>query len=228
MKTLNEFFDHIFVLTIDRNQDRMPALLEQLDRNNIEAEIILGMDGENHPFSQISTVNPDRIFRFGEGQEGINCKEAAHAYNHKLIFINAIARGYKNFLILEDDAVFIDNFQEKFSEVVAELPEDWDIFYLGAQFWYGRPTDFSEKLGRGNKTLAAHAIGFNSRNFEFLLNNIPLNVPVDVYYLNLEDVLNVYVSKRILVDQNTGFDSSLVDERTSTDLWHWNNILDNE
>ncbi len=35
-------------------------------------------------------------------------------------------------LILEDDAQFVDNFNEKFEKVIQTLPEDWDIFYLGA------------------------------------------------------------------------------------------------
>jgi GR25 family glycosyltransferase involved in LPS biosynthesis len=35
-------------------------------------------------------------------------------------------------LVLEDDAYFVDNFNEKFEKVMQTLPEDWDIFYLGA------------------------------------------------------------------------------------------------
>lgn len=34
-------------------------------------------------------------------------------------------------LILEDDALFCENFNEKFAEVMQTLPEDWHIFYLG-------------------------------------------------------------------------------------------------
>ena len=39
-------------------------------------------------------------------------------------------RGQK-ILILEDDALFCEDFNEKFAEVMQTLPQDWDIFYLG-------------------------------------------------------------------------------------------------
>ena len=35
-------------------------------------------------------------------------------------------------LILEDDALFCKDFNEKFDEYMQQLPKDWDIFYLGA------------------------------------------------------------------------------------------------
>ena len=38
----------------------------------------------------------------------------------------------KRILVLEDDAEFVDNFNEKFAEVIQHLPGDTDIFYLGA------------------------------------------------------------------------------------------------
>lgn len=37
----------------------------------------------------------------------------------------------KRILVLEDDALFCDNFNEKFDEVMKTLPTNWDIFYLG-------------------------------------------------------------------------------------------------
>jgi len=38
----------------------------------------------------------------------------------------------KRVLVLEDDALFCEDFNEKFDEYMQELPSDWDVFYLGA------------------------------------------------------------------------------------------------
>jgi GR25 family glycosyltransferase involved in LPS biosynthesis len=35
-------------------------------------------------------------------------------------------------LILEDDALFCEDFNEKFAERIETVPADWDVMYLGA------------------------------------------------------------------------------------------------
>jgi len=41
--------------------------------------------------------------------------------------------GLNSFLLLEDDIQFDENLQVNFSKIVKEVPDDWDMLYLGGQ-----------------------------------------------------------------------------------------------
>jgi GR25 family glycosyltransferase involved in LPS biosynthesis len=104
---VNDYFDRVVVINLDRRPDRMEKLGPQLDELGIEYE-------------RFSAVDAKEL-----GIEGYIAGTMSHV---------AVWKKYKGqkILILEDDALFCDDFNEKFAEVMQTLPQDWDIFYLGA------------------------------------------------------------------------------------------------
>lgn len=104
---VNEFFDKIVVINLDRRTDRMEKLDLQLKELDIQYKRFSAVDAIK--------LNIDPI--------------VAGLRSHLQVIKDNIGR---RVLVLEDDAYFVDNFNEKFEKVMQTLPEDWDIFYLGA------------------------------------------------------------------------------------------------
>ncbi len=104
---INEFFDKVVVINLDRRTDRMEKLDLQLKELGIQYKRFSAVDAIK--------LNIDPI--------------VAGLRSHLQVIKDNIGR---RVLVLEDDAYFVDNFNEKFEKVMQTLPEDWDIFYLGA------------------------------------------------------------------------------------------------
>lgn len=104
---VNEFFDKIVVINLDRRTDRMEKLDLQLKELDIQYKRFSAVDAIK--------LNIDPI--------------VAGLRSHLQVIKDNIGR---RVLVLEDDAYFVDNFNEKFRKIMQTLPEDWDIFYLGA------------------------------------------------------------------------------------------------
>lgn len=91
---------------------------------------------------------------------------------------NDSARG-QHLLHLEDDCVFQD--LTHLDAALSELPEDWDICYLGCNLLCmglgdvpeSAPERYSEHLFRVKLAWTTHAIGFNRKVVPFILDNQP-------------------------------------------------------
>ena len=104
---VNDFFDKVIVINLDRRTDRMEKLAPQLEKLDIQYKRFSAVDGKKLDIDPI----------------------VAGLRSH-LQVMKQIAG--QRVLILEDDALFVEDFNEKFEKVMQTLPEDWDIFYLGA------------------------------------------------------------------------------------------------
>lgn len=104
---INDYFDKVILINLDRREDRLEKLSTQLNNLGITFERFSAIDGK------------------AEGIDPI----VAGRMSHTKVWEENLG---KKVLILEDDAEFVDNFNEKFAEVIQTLPSDWDVFYLGA------------------------------------------------------------------------------------------------
>lgn len=103
---VNEFFDKVVVINLDRRTDRMEKIDDQLKELGIEYERFSAYDAQELKIDPIQACRQSHL-QVLEESEGLT-------------------------LILEDDALFMENFNERFAEFIENLPADWDIFYLGA------------------------------------------------------------------------------------------------
>lgn len=108
---VNDYFDRVVVINLDRRPDRMERLEPQLKELGIEY---------------------DRFSAHDAKELGIK-PYVAGTWSHTTVWSRyRQIFGDIKLLVLEDDALFCENFNEKFAEVMQTLPENWDIFYLGA------------------------------------------------------------------------------------------------
>lgn len=104
---INDYFSKVILINLDRRKDRLEKISTQLDNLGITFERFSAIDGKE------LDINPI----------------AAGTMSHqKVLETNPESR----ILVLEDDAEFVDGFNEKFAEAIQHLPSDTDIFYLGA------------------------------------------------------------------------------------------------
>jgi len=94
-------------------------------------------------------------------------KKFAISYSH--LFALYGVKG--NLLICEDDVTFIDNARELFDEAFSQLPDDWDMFYLGGNVKrLARP--YSKNLFRISYGVhCTHAVLYTERARDLILNS---------------------------------------------------------
>lgn len=176
---INEFFDKVVVINLDRRTDRMEKLVPQLKELEIKYERFSAVDAKQ--------LNIDPI--------------VAGLRSH-LQVIKQIA-GQK-VLILEDDAQFVEDFNEKFDEVMQTLPEDWDIFYLGALV----PKDVglikmvNRHWGIQVLTTGSQAYCINPNRLEYFINKLEdYNSYIDIGLRDFAKGYKSYITQPNLVTQ---------------------------
>lgn len=135
--TLNEYFDKIICINLDRRPDRWVHAQGQFSKYELTVDRFAGCDFGAH-----------------DGNRG--CTES-HAAVLRLIAKNGWART----LILEDDFEFrFDDIHERFTEYIREVPHDWWMLYLGGHYGNERNVGISEHIIRFNhmKTTSTYAV----------------------------------------------------------------------
>lgn len=136
--TLNENTRDIdvYVINLDKDKDRLQKLEKYIKLNNNNINIIrypgiLGKDiNKDHELFK-KYLSPDYKADFNYNST-IGC-----ALSHITLY-NMLYQKFKNdtsqeyFIIAEDDAIFVKDFNSKLNIVLNELPSDWDFIYLGS------------------------------------------------------------------------------------------------
>lgn len=89
-------------------------------------------------------------------------------------------------MVLEDDAVFCDNFHAKFTEFMREVPDDWGVLYLGGQH-LETPVRVSKSVYEVLKAMRTHAYMVRSSTVPYLANFLDSDYPAQ--HPNAYDVL---------------------------------------
>jgi len=108
--TLNSYFDKIICINMARRTDRMEQAQRQADQHGFTFERF-----EGHDMAHL-------------GNHGCTA-------SHRGVLELICHHKWPRTLILEDDFQIIwDNMTERFFDMLPEVPEDWDMLYLGAGY----------------------------------------------------------------------------------------------
>jgi hypothetical protein len=147
-------FDGILCLNLDSATDRW--------RDAARRHARLGIAERVERFPAVAT--PDNPHR------GI-------AASFRNMVAEAKRRGWRHVLVLEDDAVFLDDARVVMRSVAAELDDhDWDLCYLGACVWSQQFPQLGDStvLQACGPVTCTHAIAFHRRAYDRLLSAIPV------------------------------------------------------
>ncbi len=140
---LNNYFDKILLLTIERNLYRLDDINKNF--NGLNFKVFLGVDG--------STLNITEMKQNGEVAENIDeiYKQAnidylnlnvgpllknqiAVASSHKKMYQYIAENNFTKVLILEDDATPVENNLHYLAETLQQVPADCELLFLGHIF----------------------------------------------------------------------------------------------
>lgn len=121
---INDYFDKIYLINLDRRKDRLSHADSILNEYNIRYEKVEGYDGRLLNFMVNNEIN-------GQTTGGyIGCN-----LTHLSLHNRAKDNNYNNFLVFEDDILIHKDFNKEFDKLINSLENDnirWDILYLGS------------------------------------------------------------------------------------------------
>ena len=171
---VNEYFDRVVVINLDRRTDRMEKLGAQLKELGIQYERFSAIDAKELDIDPIQA-----------------CKQS---------HLKVLEESTGKTLILEDDAIFMEDFNNRFARFVELLPDDWDIFYLGAVLLNSKPCN--EMMVRAMDTSSLHAYCINPAFKEkALAQGKEYSEHIDVAYRLLHKDCKAYAARPPLAKQ---------------------------
>jgi glycosyl transferase family 25 len=131
-QALNAYFDRIWVVTLRRATDRHVQLARALA--GLRYEIFHGQDKLELDREDLLRrgVYDDRAARRLHRQgRGMHLGQVACALSHVAVWRRIVGEGQRRVLVFEDDAVPVEGAIDRAPEALAQLPESWELLYLG-------------------------------------------------------------------------------------------------
>lgn len=178
---VNNYFDKIFVLNIERRADRWDRTSELLKQNGIfNAERFVGFDGIEEPHKHEWSKYMKQPLSADEAkikQKGIKSVGSwAILKSMRRLIEQAKNKGYQRILTLQDDILFHRQFLDKFYETLTTtVPSNWKLLYLGASqhSWKSGHVDPGKGFYRCyGMTDGAFAVAIDSNVYDDLLAEI--------------------------------------------------------
>jgi len=189
MNAINNYFQHIFVINLDRRRDRWFDVSQELDIHNIKAEKISAVDGKKlEPIKKCSLL---------PGEIGASM-------SHSSVLKKMISEKWERILVLEDDIQFSVNVKEFWNQNQQYIPEQWDMLYLGGNHMRP-PVAINPVISRCTKTFAASSYGItleHAKNIVWAIDE--LRVPVDVIYSSYHVSTNCFAFTPSICCQKPG------------------------
>ena len=172
-----------YVINLKRRDDRLKNL-----NLPFQYEVFEATDGK------------EKFAEFGKIQGHIGCLDS-----HKRLFTFAKENNIDTIMVMEDDIEVDEDFNEKLEIIMGQLPEDWDLLYLGG--WnVGEKKTYSDLLDIAERVLTTHAFIVKNKFFDIIIQGLSVrDWKVDVL---LSDVLTkgkCYIANPKIAYQREGF-----------------------
>jgi GR25 family glycosyltransferase involved in LPS biosynthesis len=145
--------------------------------------------------------NQSNMIEMTDGEKGIIMSH----YN----LWKKIANEKEPHIILEDDAIGINsNTQIILDEIIKTLPNDYDIYLLG--FIDLEPKNIINQNEKVKEFVLLHSYIITPRGAQKLLEQLPINMPVDSWLSSVSDRINIYRHNYGYSGKNGRFYSTLI------------------
>lgn len=189
---LNEYFEHIYCINLKKRPNRWKEVLKEFEKINCKVERFEAVDGQNFKHLAQGNIMPGDI----------GCIKS-----HINILKKMIDENIEKILVFEDDVVFEKDFNIKFKEYYEEIPENWDIVYLGGN--NRKPlTKISDHIFKTTGTLTTHSYFINLKAARELYNIFlqwDYKIQVDNTFVEYQNIGNVYIFRPHLAFQAPGY-----------------------
>ena len=125
--------------------------------------------------------------------------------SHLEIIKEAKEKGLPHVLIYEDDVTFPLDFHDKFNKCIAELPEDWDSFYLAGTN-KAHPLDYSENLNKCFGAWGTFAYLIRESVYDLFIEELSRQrLAADGHFIKISGLINCFIPKKKIVSHSVGF-----------------------
>lgn len=186
-------WDTISIINLEARVDRKEQSIELCKKFDLDAAFIRAVSALDLMYRE--DLNPRQKAELGCKLSHLKCIENAKSNNSNCL------------LILEDDFLPLEGFSSRIEDVLSNLPDDWDMFYLGGHHSIP-PVHLFSGIGRAIATSTTHAYMVNMKAYNFLINYIRSNdKQIDLIYRDLQwtMALNIYCSIPDLVTQRPSY-----------------------
>jgi GR25 family glycosyltransferase involved in LPS biosynthesis len=168
----------VVCINLDRRPDRWQRIQKELARHGIDSvERFAAIDGD--------TVEKPAGWIHTRGAYGC-------LLSHVEVVKEARQSGASAVLIFEDDAVLDPDFQNRFTNFIKEVPDDWDMLYLGA-LHKDAPVKISEHVVRITKANSTYAYALKNTVYDaFIRLNARAEHVLDMNSYELQERFNCY------------------------------------
>jgi glycosyl transferase family 25 len=131
---LNKFFDHTYVITLERATERQEKIIQNLEGLNYQ--FFFGVDKKDLSIDQLieeGIYDEQKAITLHRYSKPMNTGQIGCCWSHKLVYEDMLKNGYKKVLILEDDVVANKEGFALLEEMFKELPDTWELWYLDFQ-----------------------------------------------------------------------------------------------
>ncbi len=142
---INHYFEHIYVVNLKSAVEDRLKVTRHLNRHNIDFELFEATNGyEGKVFEHYQKYKKralgdlKRYAQYSEREQARNkpfidsAGVMGYIYTYLNILKDAKAKGYRRFLILEDDILLSKDFEKQFKHFIGNIDNDWKILLLGA------------------------------------------------------------------------------------------------
>jgi len=185
---LNEFFGRVCYINLDKRPDRRKRMDQSLVINNISAVRMHATEGNLWGWKADKYNAPLRAF---DGVAGGTSTQIA-------ILRKAVEDDIKSVLILEDDCEFVEQFSQKFDEWSENVPNDWDLLYLGGLNGKGKYVEgIEEHVVAVTEMMSTHAYAVSQKALKEVIDTMYGGFPyleesADGYLRILQNTMNAY------------------------------------
>lgn len=129
---LNSFFDKIYVITLRRAIERQEAIKKELAGLNYS--FFYGKDKADFTTQELEEkdiYNEALAQKHHRHGKALSTGMVCCSWSHALVYEDVVKNNYNKVLIMEDDVRIDEKKIELLPQIFAELPQDWELLYLG-------------------------------------------------------------------------------------------------
>jgi GR25 family glycosyltransferase involved in LPS biosynthesis len=190
-------YDKSLIITLDdciESEGRFKLMYDRLYHFN-NPEKFIGAKGRSGDYMRYVTEEWDkslfnkktsRYIKMSDGE--IGC-----CVSHAKIWQKVVDENISKCLVLEDDAIkILPGFDGILSSLIDKLPEDWDILLLGFMLFKDSCQVIDDDISKVSDFLLTHCYLINNKGAKKLLDNLPINAPIDTFLSSISDKVNIY------------------------------------
>lgn len=181
METVNSYFDKVLCISLSRRKDRWEHALHEFKTYGIEAQRIEGVEMRDW------------------GNDGCT-------WAHRKVLDIIRTSTWNRVLVLEDDfRVVHSDFQQRFGQMIKEVPDDWELLYLGGHYADAPKSKVSEHVIHINRMKTTSSYGITKAMAARMAPSIHGSGPIDELFSGFSEVSKAYIFKPRLMVQYPSF-----------------------